>query len=210
MALTTYSQLKSAVADWLNRTDLTSAIDYDFLPLAEAEMRRRIRRSTDTATLYVASAAVSPPSDLAEPISLRINSGTVYQDTALQICSPSMLGDVLARWSGTSGRPTHVAYYDSQFHFAPEPDQSYDCTLVYVKQFTPLSGSNPTNTILDEAPDIYLYGCLLQAAAYLEHDERVAMWKAKFDEAIDYYNRQREREEYGGEIKNVRLPRVIG
>ena len=37
MALTTYTELKAAIADWLNRSDLTSQIP-DFITLAEAEM----------------------------------------------------------------------------------------------------------------------------------------------------------------------------
>jgi len=42
MAITTYSELKTAVADWLNRSDLTSAIP-NFIALAEAQMSRQIR-----------------------------------------------------------------------------------------------------------------------------------------------------------------------
>lgn len=210
MALSTYTELKAAVADWLNRSDLTSAIDYDFLPLCEAELKRRVRRTTNTSTIYVATAAVAPPTDMAEPISLRINSGTTYQDVPLKICTPQMLGEVRAAWAGTSGRPTHVAYYDGAFQFAPEPDQSYDCTVVYVQQLTALSGSNTSNAILAEAPDAYLYGCLLQAAPYLEHDERIPVWKAKFDAAIEQLNTVREREEYGGGIGEVRLPVIFG
>jgi len=37
MALTTYTELKSSLADWLNRSDLTSVIP-DFISLAEAQM----------------------------------------------------------------------------------------------------------------------------------------------------------------------------
>lgn len=210
MALTTYAELKSAAADWLNRTDLTSAIDYDFLPLCEAELKRRVRRTTKTGTIYVNAAAVSPPTDMAEPIAVRINSGSTYNDVPLKVCTPQMLGEVLARARGTQSRPTHVAYFNSKFQFAPEPDQSYDATVVYVMQFTALSGSNTTNAILTEAPDAYLYGILLQAAPYLEHDERIPVWQAKFDAAIEQLNKVRMDEEYGMGVKDVRLPVVFG
>ena len=36
MALTTYTELKTSVGDWLNRTDLTTVIP-DFIALAEAQ-----------------------------------------------------------------------------------------------------------------------------------------------------------------------------
>ena len=42
MALTTYTELKAAIADFLNRDDLTTSID-DFIRLAEAQMNREVR-----------------------------------------------------------------------------------------------------------------------------------------------------------------------
>jgi hypothetical protein len=210
MAVTSWTTLKAAVADWANRTDLTTAIADDFIPLCEAELKRRVRRTVKTGTIYAATAEVSPPTDMAEPITLTLDSGSPYEDTPLKICTPQMLAEVKARHGGVTGRPTHVAYYNSKFQFAPEPDQSYDCIVVYRMQFTALSGANTTNAILTEAPDAYLYGCLLQAAPYLEHDERIPVWQAKFDAAIDQLNTVAEREEYGGGIREVRLPVVFG
>lgn len=210
MAVGTYTELKAAVADWLNRTDLTSAIDYDFLPLCEAELKRRVRRTTKTSTIYVNAAEISPPSDMAEPISLILETGNAYNDVPLKIVTPQKLAEVKAMYGGVSGIPTHVAYYNSKFQFAPEPNQSYDCTVVYRMQFTALSGTNTTNAILTEAPDAYLFGCLLMAAPYLEHDERIPVWQAKFDKAIDQLNEVAQREEYGAGLVEIRLPFVIG
>ena len=42
MAITTYAEIKSSVADWLNRDDLTTVIP-DFIELAEAELTRNLR-----------------------------------------------------------------------------------------------------------------------------------------------------------------------
>lgn len=42
MAIGTYGQLKTAVASWLHRTDLTSVIP-DFIALAESNIRRDVR-----------------------------------------------------------------------------------------------------------------------------------------------------------------------
>ena len=46
MAITTYSELQSAVADWLNRDDLTSVIP-NFIELAEADLTRNLQGSYD-------------------------------------------------------------------------------------------------------------------------------------------------------------------
>jgi hypothetical protein len=210
MALTTRATLAAAVADWLNRSDLTTAITADFIPLAEAEMRRRLRRSTESTTIFVSSAAINPPSDMAAPISLHLDSGSPSQDRPLRFVTPEMLAERLAAAAGVAGRPDTYAYYDGQFQFAPEPDQSYDGILLYYQQLTPLTADGSTNTILSEAPDAYLFGTLLQAASYLEHDERIPVWQSKFDAAIEQLNKWRDEESYSAGRKDVRLPIVFG
>jgi hypothetical protein len=47
-----------------------------------------------------------------------------------------------------------------------------------------LSDSNTTNWLLDDHPDLYLFGSLARAEAYLKDDERVAFWKSAEDEAL--------------------------
>lgn len=209
MALSTYTDLKAAIASWLNRDDLTSSIP-DFIALCEARLKRDLKRTTAKTTIYVYAGEAAVPSDFSNPVSLRINSGTVYQDVPLKRCTPKMLGEELAKWNGVTGRPTHYAFFDGKLQFAPVPDQSYDCTLIYVTTLTPLSGSVSTNAVLTEAPDLYLYGSLLVAAPFLENDERIPVWESLFKAAIDGMNQQREDEEYGDDSGDVRLPVVIG
>jgi len=209
MALSTYTELKAAVADWLNRTDLTDPI-VDFVSLAEAEMKRRLRRATESTTIYISAGNMTGPTDMAEPIELHLDSSTVELDTPLRLCTPEMLAEVRARAGGVAGRPTHWAFFDEQLQFAPVPDQSYDGILLYHQQLTPLSGSVATNDVLEEAPDAYLFGALLQAAPYVEHDERMAVWQLKFDNAIEQLNEVRARESYGAGLKEARLPIVFG
>jgi hypothetical protein len=202
--------LLAAIADWLNRTDLADAIADDFVPLAEAEMKRRLRRATESTTIYISAGNMDGPADMAEPIHLRLSSGTPYLDGNLLLCTPEMLTDVRQRNGYVAGRPTHFAYYDGQLQFAPTPDQSYDGILLYYQQLTALSVSNTTNAVLTEAPDAYLYGALLAATPYLEHDERIAVWQMKFDNAIEQLNEMRARESYGAGLKEARLPIVFG
>ncbi len=42
MAVGTYAELKTSIADFLNRDDLTSAVP-DFIKLAEADMNRKVK-----------------------------------------------------------------------------------------------------------------------------------------------------------------------
>ena len=208
MALTTYTELKASVADWLNRTDLTTVIP-DFISLAEAELKRRLRRATESTTIYISAANMTGPTDMAEPITLRLSTARPVQDRPLWLCTPEMLAEVRARAAGVSSRPTHYAYYDGQLQFAPVPDQSYDGILLYAQQLTALSASVASNAVLAEAPDLYLYGALLQAAQYMEHDERIGVWQSKFETAMEQLNEVRERESYGAGLKEMRLPVVF-
>src|SRR5262245_10780943 len=73
MAISTYSELQTAVANWLNRTDLTERIP-EFVALAEAQMNRRlrVRQMVTRAEATLASAFVDVPSDMLEPIQLAL------------------------------------------------------------------------------------------------------------------------------------------
>jgi hypothetical protein len=210
MALTTRTELLAAIANWLNRSDLSTAIADDFVPLAEAEMKRRLRRATESTTIYISAGNMNGPTDMAAPITLRLSSTVPSLDKPLTFCTPEMLGEVLARNAGVEGRPTHYGFWDGQLQFAPVPDQSYDGILLYYQQLTPLSSIVASNAVLAEAPDAYLFGALLQAAPYLEHDERIPVWQGKFDAAIDQLNKVRDEESYSAGLKEVRLPRVFG
>jgi hypothetical protein len=208
VALDSYDSLKTSVAGWLNRNDMTDVIP-DLITLAEAEMKRRLRRATESTTIYISAANMNGPSDMAEPIALRLSTAQGGMDVPLRLCTPEMLWERRAREGGVTGRPTDYAFFDEQLQFAPTPDQSYDGILLYAQQLTPLSASVASNDVLEEAPDAYLYGTLLQAAPYLEHDERMGVWQMKFDNAIEQLNDVRARESYGAGPKEMRLPIVF-
>ncbi len=208
MALNSYTNLKSAIADWLNRTDLTTQIP-DFITLAEAEMKRRLRRSSTRANLTISAYETTLPSDAAELRSIRLVSGDAYRDYPLRVGSKEMVDERNARGAGETGRPDTACIFGSKLLVAPQPDQSYTAEIVYFTQLTPLSDSVTTNTILTEAPDAYLFGALLQSAPFLEDEDRIPVWKQKFDDAIEQLNDVRTREEYGASFRAIRLPTVF-
>jgi len=209
MALTSYATLQTAVADWLNRTDLTAVIP-DLITLCEAEIKRRLRRSSTNTTISITSGAVTIPTDMAALRSLSLSSAEPWRDVPLRICTPEMIAERIARANGVAERPDSVAVMAGQLVFAPVPDQTYTGNIFYFTQLTALSASNTSNTVLVEAPDAYLYGTLLQAEPYLEHDERIPVWEKKFNAAIDQLNWVRSEEEYSASTMDIRLPRVFG
>lgn len=208
MSLDTYGALQLSVADWLNRTDLTTQIP-DFIALCEAEMKRRLRRTSVRGTLTINAESVAMPAGVAQLRSISLVSGSPSQDIPLRMCTPEMLAERKARSGGVAGRPTDVAIMGGSFVFAPPPDATYTANIFYYAQLTALSGTNTTNAILVEAPDAYLFGALLQAEPYLEHDDRIPLWQEKFDKAIDQLNNVRDMEEHTASLHAVRLPVVF-
>lgn len=208
MSFSTYTDLKASIADWLNRSDLTSQIP-DFITLAEVEIKRRLRRTSTRTTLSITAEANALPADAAELRSIYLESASAYQDVPLRICTPEMFAERRARNAAVVGRPTDIMVLGSTLYVAPAPDQTYTARIIYFTSLTPLSGSVSTNTVLTEAPDAYLFGALWQAEYFLEHDERAAGWKSKFDAAIDQLNDSREREEYAASLSDIRLPVVL-
>lgn len=113
-------------------------------------------------------------------------------------------------YAGVAGRPIRAAIVGSELLVGPTPDQSYTAEATYFEALQALSGSNATNSIILEAPDIYLWGSLMQAEKYLENDDRVATWKTDFAECVEELNGKRQTEEYSASYRPVRLPVVYG
>ena len=79
MALGTYSDLQTAIATWLNRTDLTAYIP-DFIALAEERVYRNLRvKAMETALNdTIASGVIAVPSDYIELKSAYIDGSPAY------------------------------------------------------------------------------------------------------------------------------------
>ena len=66
----------------------------------------------------------------------------------------------------------------------PPPDGTYTAELVYYAEIPALTDSNTTNWLLTLAPDIYLYGTLMQTAPYLQDDARLQTWAALYQKKM--------------------------
>lgn len=204
MAITTYTELQSAVLDWIARPELT-ALAPDFIRLAELEFAPLLRAKVVRAALTISAEATTLPADVAELRSVRLNTDSYKH--VLQMVTPETLADY--RRSST-GVPLWGCVIDGELIVAPAPSDSFDAEIIYFEALTPLSDANPTNSTLTAAPNIYLFSALAQAETYLEHDARVELWTSKAASAIQALNNQREQAELGAAPRQMRLPTVIG
>ena len=185
MALTTYTELKSSLADWLNRTDLTSAIA-DFISLAEAQMERQLRTRQmivrATASFAAAAEYGTVPDDFMEVKSIKLDTNPVTSLTFQTIEAMDQLSNTTYL---SSGKPLYFTVVGNQFRLLPIPDGAYTADLVYYAKLTKLSSTVATNWLLTQAPDVYLYGALLQAAPYLQDDARISVWSSLYLAGLD-------------------------
>lgn len=205
MSLDTYTNLRTAIGTHLNRTDLSASDDItaDLITLAEAKFSREPRlRYLTKATVSISADDYALPSGFRELVSLYHDGSSYYGP--VNICSADQLSKHKGLL-GDTGVPSWAAVIGTAnptLRFAPEPNTSYEFKLVYSSTIrgNELSDSNTSNWLLDLAPDIYLYGALAEAEAYLQEDQRIQIWKSLLEEAYRQYHLDQQRREFGGTL----------
>ena len=188
MALATHADLIAAVGKYLHRSDLATVVP-DFIVLAEAKLNRilRIRAMEATETGTVA-ATVALPTGCVEIISLTAATGTVY--SPLTYAPPSSI----------VGIPTNSKRYTivgENIEFINLQVGTY--ILNYYKKLDPLSAG--ANWLITNAPDVYLYATLVEAAPYINDDKRVSTWSQFLANSINQLMESDRRDRYGPNLE---------
>lgn len=163
MGLSTFDELKAAVADWLDREDLSGRTG-DFIALAEARLNRLMGFSALTARVELEAGAgqaeLAAPADLRDALSL-VRAGDGDGDGAAQ------------GFRAEAGRLVLTS----------PPETPVRLVLTY-RARPRLSEAAPANPVLAEHPDLYLFGALAEAAPFLRDGEMLAVFAARFDAAL--------------------------
>jgi hypothetical protein len=197
MALATYANLKTSIANWLNRSDLTTEIAEDFIVLTEADFnsKLRIRKMNTSTSITIDSETESMPTDFLQVRDFFITEGgTKY---ALKYITPAQMDQI--RGSSTTGMPSAYTILGDNFRFAPKPSSAYTATLNYFAKFSALSDTNTSNYILASHPAIYLYGSLYHAANFLGgiDPQRLQQWQGMYTTAMERLERNDREDQYG-------------
>lgn len=175
----TYAELKTNIADWLHRSDLTAKID-TFIDLFEARVNRSLRvpEMEKRATATPTDEYVALPDDFLELRNIQIN-GSVT--TLLEYASPQKIDA-----SGlTTGTARYYSLVGNEFQLNPSAADS-EVEIAYYGKITPLDDTNTSNFLLESHPDYYLMGCIYEALVYTIDDRRneVAQIVAEKEDAI--------------------------
>jgi hypothetical protein len=203
MAITTYAELKSSIANWLNRDDLTSVIP-DFISLTEAGINRDLRhyKMINRVDATLDSRYVQMPADWLETVRFGITSGTTYR---LELVSRDDMLEYRQNTSDIAGIPKFYANIGDTIEVFPTPAAEYQMQLQYYAKTPALSDSNTTNWLLTDAPDIYLYGSLIQAAPYLNDDARAETWAALYSAAMQSMQKASDDTRFAGSGLRMRV-----
>jgi len=203
MAISTYAELKTGIANWLDRTDLTDKIP-DFIALAESRHRRdfKIRRMETrvTANTIADTEYYSLPDNYVAMRNIQLNTDP---KTSLEYMTPEQMDRVRA--GSTTGKPKAYSIMGNTFQLRPIPDGVYEIEMLYYKYFTALSDSNTTNDMLTFHPDLYLYGALVEAEPYLNNDKRIQTWAGFYDRAKADLIATNERDRHSGVAPTTRI-----
>lgn len=194
--ITDYSTLKTEIASWIHRTDLTAQIP-TFIQLAESKIANLIKglplETTITTTLTAGVSTLSLPNDYNEMQSIVVLSNPTM---TLQLVPDHILSQYNA--NNTSGVPEFYSISGNNISFSKIPDGNYSVKITYLAKLTSLSDVATTNWVLTKYPYLYLYGSLIETSIFTNDPDQVQFYQLKFDSAINDVLTQYSNQKFSG------------
>lgn len=168
----TCADLKSAIADWLDRDDLTDRIP-DFINFAEARIHYGVAQGAMKlepvrvpAMLTLLQTATSDrhvclPDNFLETASVTVTTGGV---ATLDLLAPELFWRMDP--GQTHGMPKRFTIEGGQLALSPAPHVSIGLDINYYAKFPALVEDTDTNWLLVNVPEIYLFAALVEASIY--------------------------------------------
>ena len=181
-AFTSYANLKTNIADYLARQDLTDKIPM-FISLAEKRLNRdlRLRQTLQQSTYSMDSGFTVPtPADFLEMQDIHLDANPIIPLTFQTV------SQFYRRNGGSNaqGVPVNYTLVADNFVLAPQPTGSSVVNITYYKIPQVLSDTNPSNEYLDVCPDLLLYASLAESAPFLMDDPRLATWDSLYQTGL--------------------------
>lgn len=171
MSARTIADLKTSLALWLDRDDLTDRLG-DFIRLAGQRIYRSARTPVNERILGPATTTDSQfelPSSLME-----IRWITVDGDKLIPATGDEVIGTL-------GGKPQYYGRIGDQIRLYPQSDVTFFMAYYFIDSFT---ADTDTPVLLQVAEDAFLYGALVEATPFLQDDARLAVWEAKYQVAM--------------------------
>jgi hypothetical protein len=182
----TYDNLIATVQQYLERNDAAVVNQIPtFITLAEFEIAQQIKTlgqiEVAQGVMSINNPVIPKPARWRKTVSMSvINASSDRVPVFLRKY------EYLTNYNAQSpkGLPLYYGDYDYDNWFvSPIPDAAYQFEVLVYQRLQPLSSTNQTNWITNNAPNAMLFGTLLQAVIYLKDDQR-QIFQQKYDMAM--------------------------
>lgn len=182
MIITSYDELKTDIANYINRDDITNDIP-GFIRKAELRLGRKLRVRDMEARLCLDTVAEQRwyglPDRYRAMRHFQLNTSPI---TDLEYLTPQLL---FQKWAGSnSGKPVAYTIVGDEFALGPFPDGVYQLEMFTHQRFAFLSAGNTTNWLITDAIDVLTYACNLEATMFIKDNAEAAKWLAAYDVGI--------------------------
>jgi len=199
MAISTKAELQTAVANWLNRSDLTDRIP-EFITLAEASFNRSLRTKQMLSRSTATSAAqyISLPTDFLEMLNIELTSTSPPK--RLIYTTSDRSDDFRQQMRDKTGIPIYYTIEGDAIQLNPTPDTNKTIQINYYQKIPAISGlaDSGYNWLLTDYPDIYLYGTLMHASPYLMDPQSAAQWDGLLSRSMQELIASDDKSRYAG------------
>lgn len=167
---------------------------YEQLPRLINMAERRIARDLKiqgfivavNTTLTDGVASYQKPDRWRDTISMTVSSGTSMSPVftrSYEYCRNYWPDETV------TGQPEFYADYDyTHWLLVPTPDAAYNLEVLYYELPVLLDAAQQTNWLTQYAPNLLLYGALLEATPFLKNDDRIVTWKEFYQSAANALN----------------------
>jgi hypothetical protein len=192
-----YGQLKSILTRYLKRDDLTDLYDV-WADLTSTRVDAGLELSEqEYRTITIPKAQfISLPGDFITMRHLEVNyagGAPVEYVTAMQL-------DQMRIKYGTSGGIRFYTILNNQLELFPPPgpDSEQVLTMYYFAKLPALLQDADTNKVLESYPQLYIYGMMIEAAAFREHKGDSDTYAGLFSAYADSLNDKQSAGRYSG------------
>ncbi len=201
MALSNYADLQTAIITYAFRVGDTdfAAMCPTFIALCESRVNKtlRIRQMETSATVTMTNGVGTLPADYLQYREVLANGPHAYP---LKVTDPNTgQGDY-----PLSDYPAYFAVIGNTIKTFPA--STVDLTLNYFEKIPALSDADDTNWLLEKAPEVYLYGSLMEAAPFMMDDGRISTWAQFYEGAMVLLRQEDEMAKYARASSRVRGP----
>jgi hypothetical protein len=182
----TYDSLTEMVKQYLERKDkaVVDAIP-TFITLAEFEIAEQIKTLGQLqiveSTMTAGNPVLQKPARWRKTVSMNVTVDGKKQPILLRKY------EYLKSYAPDATDTNVPQYYADtdwdHWYLAPTPDADYAFEVLYYERIAPLSSTNQTNWLTQNAPNAMLFGTLLQAMPFLKNDQR-QIFQQKYVESL--------------------------